>query len=130
MSKENVEVVQRAMAAYSTGEPLEDIFHPEIEIWESPELPGEFVGKGYANLAQGRRSLRDLFEEWSIEVEDFFDLGERVLVFVLFRAKGKSSGVPTEGQLAYLVTLRDGRIIEWCLFGDRAKGLEAAGLAE
>jgi ketosteroid isomerase-like protein len=130
MSQENVEVVERAMAAYSNSEPLEDLFDPEIEIWESPELPGEFVGTGYANLARGRRTLRGLFEEWSIETEKFFDLGERVLVLIIFRAKGKGSGVPVEGPLAYLVTLRDGRIIEWCLFGDRSKALEAAGLSE
>src|SRR3954468_11450852 len=80
MSQENVEVVERAMAAYATREPLEDLFDPEIEIWESPDLPGEFVGKGYANLARGRRTLRDLFDEWSIEVEKSFDLGERVLL--------------------------------------------------
>jgi hypothetical protein len=44
--------------------------------------------------------------------------------------RGKGSGVPVKGPLAYLVTLRDGRIIEWCLFGDRSKALEAAGLSE
>ena len=130
MSQENVEVVERAMAAYGTGEPLEDLFDPEIEISESSDLPGEFVGKGYANLARGRRTLRDLFEEWSIEVEKSFDLGERVLVFVMFRVRGKGSGAPVQRPLAYLVTLRDGRIIEWCLFGDQTEALEAAGLSE
>ena len=47
MSQENVEIVDRAIADYSrTGEPSEDLFHPEIEVWESPELPGELAGKG------------------------------------------------------------------------------------
>ena len=130
MSQENVEIVERAMAAYSGGEPLEELFDPAIEVWESPELPGEFVGKGYANLARSRRVLLDLFEEWSIELKEVFDLDERVLVLVTFRLKGKGSGIPVERPLAYLVTLREGKIIEWGLFGDRSKALEAAGLSE
>ena len=131
MSQENVEIVRRAIAAYSrTGEPPEGFFDPQIEVWESPELPGELAGTGYHNLARAGEALLDSFEEWSIEPERFFDLGERILVFVRFRAKGKGSGVPVEAPLAYLYTLRDGKVIEWGLFGDRSKALEAAGLSE
>ncbi len=74
--------------------------------------------------------MLDSFEEWSIEPERFFDLGERVLVFVRFRVTGKGGGVPVDGPLAYLVTLRDGKVIAWGLFGDRSEALEAAGLSE
>ena len=74
--------------------------------------------------------MSDSFEGRSIEPERFFDLGERILVFVNFQAKGRGSGVPADGQLAYLLTVRDGKVIEWALFGDRSKALEAAGLSE
>jgi uncharacterized protein len=126
-----VEIVRRAIASYSrTGEPNQDLFDPEVEVWESPELPGELTGKGYDNLIRASESLLDAFEEFSIEPERFFDLGERVLVFVRFRVKGKGSGVPVDAPLAYLLTLRNGKVIEWGLFGDRSKALEAAGLSE
>jgi hypothetical protein len=93
-------------------------------------LACELAGTGYHNLARASEAPLDSFEEWSIEPERFFDLGERILVFVRFRAKGKGSGVPVEAPLAYLYTLRDGKVIEWGLFGDRSKALEAAGLRE
>jgi ketosteroid isomerase-like protein len=87
-------------------------------------------GKGSGNLVRARENLLDSFEEWSIEPERVFDLGERLLVFVVFRAKGKGSGVAVDAEMAYLFTLREGKIIEWGLFGDRSKALEAAGLSE
>ena len=131
MSQENVEIVERALAAYSgTGDVPEELFDPEIEVWESAELPGDLAGKGFANLARVKETLTDSFEEWSIEPERFIDLGERVLVFVSFRVKGKGSGVPVDGPLIYLVTVRDGKVTAWGLFGDRSKALEAAGLTE
>jgi ketosteroid isomerase-like protein len=131
MSQENVEIVERAVAAYSrAGEPTDDLFDPEIEVWESPELPGELAGRGYGNLIRANQTLLDSFAEWSIQPESFFDLGERVLVFVGVRVKGKGSRVPLDGQMACLFTVRDGRVIEWGLFGDRSKALEAAGLSE
>src|SRR4051794_38622290 len=53
MSQENVVIVKRALAAYSdTGDVPEDLFDPEIEVWESPELPGDLAGKGHANLVR------------------------------------------------------------------------------
>src|SRR5439155_892043 len=102
----------------------------EIEVWESPELPGELAGKGYGNLVRANETLLDSFEEISIESERFIDLGERILVFVRFRVKGKGSGVQVDAPLAYLLTLRDGKVTEWGLFGDRRKALEAVGLSE
>jgi ketosteroid isomerase-like protein len=128
MSQENVEIVRRAIDAFSrTGEPPEDLLHPDVEIWESPELPGELAGKGLENLVRVNQNLLDSFEEWSIEQEKSFDLGERVLVFVRFRAKGKGSGVEVDALMAYVLTVRDGKVTEWCLFGDRSKALEAVG---
>jgi ketosteroid isomerase-like protein len=131
MSEQNVEVVRHVIAGYSgTGEVREDLIDAAIEVWESPELPGDLAGKGHEGLRRAKERVSDSFEEWSIEPERFFDLGDRVLAFVSFHAKGRGSGVPADGQLAYLFTLLDGKVTEWGLFGDRSKALEAAGLSD
>jgi ketosteroid isomerase-like protein len=130
VSEENVEIVRRAMAAYGHGDIPEDIFDPEIEVWESAELPGELAGKGYDGLVRANENLLESFEDWSAEPEKLFDLGERILVFVCFRAKGKGSGIETVTPMAWLLTVRDGRVIEWGLFGDRRRALEATGLSD
>jgi hypothetical protein len=131
MSEENVEIVRQVIAAYSgTGEIRDDLIDPAIEVWESPELPGELAGKGRDALIRAQDTVSGSFDDWSIDPERFFDLGERILVFVAFRGKGRGSGIPADGQLAYLFTLRDRKVVEWGLFGDRTKALEAAGLRE
>ena len=131
MSEENVELVKEVIAAYSgTGEVREDLIDPDIEVWESPELPGELAGRGHDALVRARETISDSFEQWSTEPERFFDLGERILVFVTAHTKGRGSGVHAAGRLAYLFTIRNGRVVELGLFGDRSKALEAAGLSE
>jgi ketosteroid isomerase-like protein len=130
MSEENVEVVRRAITAIGGGEIPEDLIDPESEVWESPELPGELAGKGYNNLVRANENLLASFEEWTFEPEKFFDLGERILVFIRFRATGKGSGLQTDAPMALLLTVRNGRVIEWGQFGDRRNALEAAGLSE
>jgi hypothetical protein len=130
MSQENVEIARQAIAAYGRGEVREDLIDPDIEIWESPELPGELAGRGYAALRRARETISDSFEDWSVEPERFVDLGERILVVVTVRATGRGSGLSASTELTYLMTVRDRRVIEWGLFGDRAEAYQAAGLRE
>jgi hypothetical protein len=133
MSHEGVEVL-RTVYVYElwrrTGGPPRHLFDPDIELWESPELPGDLAGKGYDNLLRANEILLDSFDEWWIEPERFFDLGDRILTFVRFRGIGKGSGAPVDARMAYLSTLRNGKVIEWGLFGDRSNALRAAGLQE
>ena len=131
MSEENVELVRQAISAWSgTGEIRADLVDPDIQVWESAELPGELAGRGHGALVQARETISDSFEEWSIDPEKIFDLGERILAFVVFRTKGRRSGIETDAQLAYLFTVRDGKVVDCGMFGDRSKALEAAGLSE
>jgi hypothetical protein len=67
MSEENVEIVRQVIAAYSgTGEVREDLIDPDIEVWESPELPGELAGRGHMALVRAQQTVFDSFDEWSI----------------------------------------------------------------
>jgi ketosteroid isomerase-like protein len=131
MSQENVEIVGRVFEAFShPGPPPIELFDPEVEVWESSEFPGELAGKGYDNLVRANETLFDAFEELSAEWERFFDLDDRILVFVRILGFGKGSGARVEAAQAHLFRLRDGKVTEWCLFVDRSKALEAAGLSE
>jgi hypothetical protein len=44
--------------------------------------------------------------------------------------KGRSSGADVELVNAQFVSLREGKVVEMELYGSRADGLKAAGLAE
>jgi ketosteroid isomerase-like protein len=65
------------------------------------------------------------------EPERFFDVDdERVLVFVRATSTGQTSGVAVETDVAHEVTIRDGWIVRVKVYRDRARALEALGLAE
>jgi len=53
-----------------------------------------------------------------------------VVVEVHERGEGKGSGVPFEQTHTQVWTLRDGKLVRWRLFTDRAEALEAVGLRE
>jgi ketosteroid isomerase-like protein len=64
--------------------------------------------------------------------EDFRDLGDdRLLALGTWRARGRTSGVELTSQpAAWLLEVRDRRVVRMQTFTDRDKALEAAGLSE
>lgn len=64
-------------------------------------------------------------------LERFFDVDDgRVLVFVRVSATGRDSGAPVEILAAHEFTIRDGRVVRFKAYANRADALEAARLAE
>ena len=53
---------------------------------------------------------------------------DRVLVLDRQTARGRSSSVTVEHELGWLFTLRDGRIVRFAGYWDRAQAMRAAGL--
>ena len=132
----NAEVVREMYAVLDEGgrEPADpiraiELIDPDVEITESPELPGELSGRGYANLLRADRVLQDAFDDHRNELESVVELDDgRVFVLLRFIATGKSSGVPVEAQMAHLLTLREGRVHRWAMYGDRARAIRDAGI--
>jgi hypothetical protein len=57
------------------------------------------------------------------------EAGERVLVFITLRARGRTSDAMIEAPFVHLATVRDARIVASRDFSDREQALEAAGLS-
>jgi ketosteroid isomerase-like protein len=144
MSQENVEIVQRAFEIFNRygetdlswdeREKAFDAFAklatPDFEYVEPPEWPGAGVHRG---LDQYRHVLEGFFEalsQMTAEVEETFDAGDRVVVFVRWRARGTSSGVALEMKPGQVFTLRAGKLAKQEIYLNRNAALEAAGLSE
>jgi ketosteroid isomerase-like protein len=54
----------------------------------------------------------------------------RVVSLITHRAKGRESGLPMHLPMALIATLRNGKIIRFDAYDDRAAALDAAGLHE
>jgi uncharacterized protein len=133
MSQENVEIVRGIYAQWATGDLTAHCFDPDIEYSrigaETPALEGRWLG-----LDEMRSAMREYLRAMSnlrIEADRIIDLGgERVLVLTRHTARGKQSGVPIEHELGDVFTLRDGKIVRFDSYWDRAEALEAVGRSE
>jgi ketosteroid isomerase-like protein len=138
MSRENVEVVRQAFTDVGerpTTEALEEVARAgsiasdaELDFSamypDGPILRGPKAWVEYLDSLPWGRSVK-------LEPERFLDVDdERVLVFVHVTAVGETSGVPVGLKNAYEFTIRDGVVVRWKIYADRAEALEAAGLSE
>lgn len=128
MSQQNIGTVRSAFDAYLRGDADGALAHfdPEVVFKRAEEA-----------AVRGHDAVKDSWARWEADwedletiPEDFIAAGDRVLVPVLFRGRGRASGIEVEDRFHELVTLRDGKIVHWEEFGDRGRALEAAGLRE
>jgi ketosteroid isomerase-like protein len=140
MSRENVEVVRRAYAAqgFAGGRPLDpaalaailEVFDPDVELL--PGIARSVTGasyRGHAGFRQWVEDMREAWEDFRAEPIEFIDAGDRVLVDVRTRARGRTSTVELERESSQVWTFRHGKVVRFETFTDRRRALEAASFA-
>jgi ketosteroid isomerase-like protein len=130
MSQENVEILMHALnEAPENPEPFFALFDENVE-WDMMEFPEP--GKVYGPDAVGEllRTWAGTFDDWGYEAEEIIDAGDSVFVCLRQWGRGKGSGVPVEYGFFGVWTFRDGKVIRYTGFNERAEALEAAGLSE
>jgi ketosteroid isomerase-like protein len=70
------------------------------------------------------------FDGWSMEIEELFDRGDKVLSLVRQVGQGTSSGAEVSVEFAQIFSLRAGKIVRIDNYLDRAAALGAVGLSE
>ena len=73
----------------------------------------------------------EAFEAWerqSLETTDYFDAGDRVVVFFHEVAKGRESGAVVETDTGVIFTVKDGSVVRVDPYMDRDEALGAARL--
>jgi uncharacterized protein len=130
MSAENVELVRAAYEAWNRGDvdAVLQYLDPDVELRDPPEAPDAQVWHGHEGY---RRQLEQFMAAWaeaSIEPEEIVDAGDKVLVRVHYRVRGKGQGIEVELRIFHVITLRDGKGVVIQVHGDEARAREAAGL--
>jgi ketosteroid isomerase-like protein len=134
MPQENVEIVRQMWKVYGergTDGSL-DFYAPDCVCEAVPEGPDAgHVYPGWDGVREREALLLESVDDLVLEPLEFVDAGEAFVVgMVSVRARGKGSGIPIEGQLAFAYELRDGRIVHDRVFTSKSEALEAAGLSE
>ena len=134
MSRENVEMVERAIAAVNARDV--DAYLACCTENVSLLTPLAAIGGTY----EGRRAIRRFFEDvadtgpdFRLSLDDTEQLGsDRVLAFLRVSATGRASGIPglRDRPATNVYDFDNGRIARVRIFLDRDEALKAVGLAE
>lgn len=123
--QENVAIVKRGFAAFQQGElqALLNLFSDEVDfrhpmataIW-----PWAGRRRGRAQLAEFFAGLAATTEFEHSEPQEFIAQGSKVVVLHFERFRIKATGRAVDNELVHVFTLRDGRIVQWCVYEDTA----------
>ena len=135
MSRENVEAVYNAYAAFNEGDLAGVLswFHADAVYRDAihQAVEGEAGAfRGHDGIRQWWRDLHDHYEDLNTEVLEVRDLGEHVIVVFVVRGRGKGSGIALDTLLAQVVKMRQGKVIEMRDYFSREQALKAVGLSE
>jgi ketosteroid isomerase-like protein len=132
MSQQNVEVVRAAYAAWNERqlEAAMDLVHPDIEVVQDSAIPGAITATGRRAFSAWLESFFETWESFELEPTAIRQVGDRVVVVADIRARGRTTGVPVETQIAHVLTLREGLVARWQSYTNPAEALEAVGLSE
>jgi uncharacterized protein (TIGR02246 family) len=132
VSRENIELVESALAAWNRGELYAFADHvAEDVVWV--EVSGRPEGEeservGRDRLRESLESLFDAFSRYHLDVERIHDVGDRVVAIVREHGRGRASGVEIDGRWGYLISVDDGQIVRVEAYRDAALALKEAGL--
>jgi ketosteroid isomerase-like protein len=132
MSQEKVEVAKAFYAAYNArnSEALVRLLHPDAEITTLSARGG--LGGDWSR-GTTRQYFEQLDEAWTglrIEIEDYREVGERVVALGVARGAGTSSHVEVASEFAAVLVVRDSQIVLVDSFSHWKDALEAVGLRE
>ena len=130
VSAENVEVVRRIYGADDQRDAATalELLDPEIEV----EYRGQLIDKdvtyrGHAGVRQLMQSIRENFDDFRVEVEEYIDHDEHVVVALHQRAVGRASGIPVDIHIGQVWTVRSGKAVRWRIYKSKAEAMAAVG---
>jgi ketosteroid isomerase-like protein len=131
MSQENIDLVRRGYEHFAaTGSPAWELLGDEVEVHDHDILDaGEY--RGHAGVGQWLEDWSAAWSDFSMEPEEFIEVGERVVALIRMTATGRGSGVRVERQDAMVWEIgQDRKFARIDYFNNREQALKAVGLAE
>ncbi len=131
MSQENLQLVRKAMTAF-----LENDFErwfsftdPACKLYPRPEEPGvKECYEGWDEILAYLVNWYSGWKEYTGEPERFFDAEDWVVV-ELNEVGITENGLRVEQCFAHALKIKDGKVIEWRMFGPVEEAFEALGLS-
>ena len=132
MAQKNIEIVRRAYAAFNRHDfdAALEACDPDIEWHQITQFPDRAVYRGREDMKDRfwNQQLIEQFGDFRIDVEEFVDAGDHVVMLGRIVGHGTASGVPFHLRIVNILEIRDGKVIR--AYDVAGPALEAAGLSE
>jgi ketosteroid isomerase-like protein len=130
--KTATEALERFFAAINRNDltAITEDFHPEIVRIEPEGFPTAGTYRGVREVQEHITKGRGTWAEGSCDPERFLMNGDRVVVYLHAWVRLKDSTEWIGGRFADGFAFRDGKIIQYLSFAERAQALEWAGIEE
>jgi ketosteroid isomerase-like protein len=112
MSSSNVELVQRLLGVYLSGdqEGLREIIDPSAEIYGAPGLINSGTYIGYDGFQEWIRQWEEAWDSADYDLGEVIEVSDEIVVIpVHITVRGAGSGVEIESDFGWLFEFRNGR---------------------
>lgn len=128
ISESNVEIFERLLEDFNSNgvEGALPYFSDDVEVYD-PDLP-EGPYRGQESLRWVLEQFLNGAERTEVRGWEFVPAGDRVVGLLRTYSRGEGGIPEVEVRDAHTMTFRDGKIVYWRLYLDRAEALSDAGL--
>lgn len=133
MSRENVETVRLTFEAIRRWDidALLKLYDPEIEYLPLTGTRVESGGyNGHAGVREYFEEIAEVWEELRPHAEDIRTVDDHVVVLGGCAVRGRGSGAESDNPMAWVITVRDGKVTSHRGYRTGDEALEAVGLRE
>jgi ketosteroid isomerase-like protein len=130
VSQRDVQFWDEAIGALNAGE-LERLYgylDPEVTYYSREDEPDRLVGGGLDDFKAMVETWTDMFDSFRCDIERTDDLGHRTISVTRLRGVGTGSGAQADEPYVFLVTWRNGKMLEVHEYRTKDEALDAAGL--
>lgn len=129
MSRENVEAVRQAHAAFNRADygPMRDLTADHVEWGTTGTWPGiDPVYKGPDAIVRWADDVRSAWESFEVAIDDVLaETADSVLLVERLTGRGFGSGVDVESRVFSVYRFEDGKIVRREAFTDKLPALKA-----
>jgi uncharacterized protein len=128
---EDFEVVRKAWANEGHIRNALHLISEDVEVVPFGAALHGRVYRGHAGVLDWLdQEIAPNWEFFEVIPHEFQRVGNRLLVFGSWRARGRTSGVELDMPATWIIDVRDGKIVRWQTYTERSEALEVLGLSE
>jgi ketosteroid isomerase-like protein len=99
----------------------------DVEVYTEPGLINAGTYRGHDGFMHWTEAWLEAWDDFRMEALEFIEVGDEIVVTPVRQvALGKSSGIPVEQEITYLVQIRDGAVARVHLYAQKERALEVA----